>query len=188
MKTEGLGRTDEGTGSCAGGRCMWWWWWFGGGSLVPFQTHGIATCHQNTLYCQTWVTVIGTVGLESRIFYSSQFPWLGLFPCDKRRRRRVSWSATVFVLLSLTHSLTLFLLLQPFYCFFVHLIPSLSLSFLLILSASCPSGCFLLICVFLRTHLLFDTSSLSHPLILFLSSGVLSSVLGMAVLEWLAQK
>lgn len=180
----GLEAVREG-GVCGGGG-GW------GGSLVPFQTHGIATCHQNTLYCQTWVTVIGTVGLESRIFYSSQFPWLGLFPCDKRRRRRVSWSATVFVLLSLTHqvihSLTLFLLLQPFDCFFVHLIPFLSLSFLLILSASCPSGCFLLICVFLLTHLFFDTSSLSHPLILFLSSGVPSAVLGMAVLEWLAQK
>lgn len=23
------------------------------GSLVPFQTQGISTCHQNTLYCQT---------------------------------------------------------------------------------------------------------------------------------------
>lgn len=125
MKTGGLGRTWGGLeavqeGGVCGGGGGWGW------SLVPFQTHGIATCHQNTLYCQTWVTVIGTVGLESRIFYSSQFPWLGLFPCDKRRRRRVSWSATVFVLLthspthSLPHSFSLtptFLLLF-FFCTF----------------------------------------------------------------------
>lgn len=70
--------------------------WKQRGREVPFRTQGIPTCHQNVLYCQTWVTVMGTVGTGIQYFPLLPIPPAGpLYPCDKTWGCCVSWSATV---------------------------------------------------------------------------------------------
>lgn len=80
------------------------------GSLVPFQTQGSSACHQDSLYCQTRVTVMGTVGPgSSAFFHSSQFPEPGPSILVTRWRDVVSDQVrqSLSCSCSLTHSLTL---------------------------------------------------------------------------------
>ena len=89
-------------------------------SCSMWDSGGMSECHWGVLYCQTWVRVMGTVGLRSSIFHSSQFPQPGFSIPVTRGGRALSaavWSFYSFIL-SLIHSLLLSLFHFLVHCLF----------------------------------------------------------------------
>lgn len=160
-KQKDLGETDERAGSSVGG-CVGVCG-SGGGSLVPFLDSGdlcmspeyvvLADMSDSDGYCGPGI---------------SRFPLLPipsarpLHPCDKTRRRCVSWSATIFVLVSLTHRTT-YSLAHSF--FFFSLTPSSLLEFCVAFSLFIMFkffAWFLSISSFPLTRLLFENSCFTY--------------------------
>lgn len=158
-ETEGLGRTDKGTGSSVGGR---------GekkreGLLSHFRLRG--SLHVTRIRCtarhewQWWALWAQDPAFSTPTNSPSQAP-LSLWQ-DEETSCQLKYDSLCLTLThSFTRSPTLFLSFQPLCGCFVYLFCLISFF------QFAQPHCFFLILVSLLTHLLFNTSLVSHPFIL----------------------